>query len=480
MMTDEAAPNRYAGETVKLGPGGGRGGRDLIGGPIMRTLTLFAMPLLVTNILHSFAGTWSAVWVSRVLGPEALIAVVNTNVFLFMMMGAVMGVGAASGITIGQATGIGDRHMVKRVVGTAISFVMIAGTVMAAAGWVLAPWLLDLIDMPQAARADGIVFLRVTCLAMPGIFTFLFMMMMIRGTGDARIPFMFSLVWIGGSFLLVPLLLKGGLGIAPMGIAGAAAANVISVNVALGALVVYLYVTDNIIALRARDFRFFRIDPKLLRTLLSKGAPMGAEMIIVQGAYFVLLSMVNGYGVTVAAGYSAAAQLWTYVQMPAMALAASISAMAAQNIGAGRWDRVSRIALRGSLISMTATSVVAAAIYALGDWPLLLFLPDGGASLEVARDINYIVLWGWIVLAVTAALSAVVRANAAMIPPTIIFAVTMWLLRIPFAKLLQPVMGETAIWWSFPLGTISSALLAYGYYRWGRWRENALLVEKPA
>ena len=112
----------------------------------------------------------------------------------------------------------------------------------------------------------------------------------------------------------------------------------------------------------------------------------------------------------------------------------------------------------------------------MGDLPLRLFLPTGGESLLIAHQINSVVMWGWIMLAITNGLSAMVRANSAMLAPTIIYATTMWLFRVPFALSLLPLWGAWAIWWSFPLGTISSALLAFGYYRWGGWRKNKLMT----
>jgi Na+-driven multidrug efflux pump len=112
-------------------------------------------------------------------------------------------------------------------------------------------------------------------------------------------------------------------------------------------------------------------------------------------------------------------------------------------------------------------------VYALGDAPLRLFLPEGGEPLQIARTINNVVLWNWPILAITFGLFAVVRANGVMLPPAIIFAVTLWGLRLPFASLVQPVLGSAAIWWSFPLGTFACAALALTYYRWGGWRQHA-------
>jgi putative MATE family efflux protein len=450
--------------------------RSLLEGPITPSLLVFSLPLLTTNFMHSLSGTWGAVWVSHVLGPNALTAVVNANVFMFMMMGAVMGVGTAAGIAIGQAHGAGDQTAIRRVVGASVTFVAVVSLVIALVGYIEAPRVLDLMRMPEGARADAKVFLRVTCLSMPTIFTFLFFMMMMRGIGDARTPFRFSLLWIALSLALGPILLTGAFGFPRLGIAGVALGNLIANAISLAALLAYIYGRKLPIALRGADLAFLKPDPALLLMLVRRGAPMALETIIVQGAYFVLLAMVNTHGEATAAAYAGAAQLWGYVQMPAIALAASMSAMAAMNIGADQWDRVETIALRGCMLSVGLTTLTTLLVYGLGDIALKLFLPQGGEALAIARHINYIALWGWIVLSITSGLSAIVRANGAMLAPTIVFLVTMWILRVPFAAGLQPVLGVDAIWWSFPLGSLASAALAWAYFCWGGWRNNRLLV----
>ena len=444
--------------------------------PVAGTLVRFSLPLLATNTLGALSGSWGAIWVSHIIGPNALTAVVNANLFMGMMTGSIMGVGSAAGIAIGQALGLGDIAQVKRFTGNAITFVTVTSILIGVAGYIFAPNLLDLIHMPQAARDDAITYLRFTCLSMPPAFIYAFLMMMLRGAGDARTPFRFSLITIFLGMALGPLLLTGAYGFPRLGIAGAALAGLIANGVALLALVVYLYIRRHPLALRREDMHHFRPDFSLIWMLVTRGLPMAGENFIVQGAYFVLLSMVNAQGAATAAAYSGAAQLWGYVQMPSGAIAASMSAMAAMNIGAGRWDRVDRIALQGCMISGGFTLLAAGIVYSLGDLPLRLFLPAGGQALQIARTINEIVLWGWMMLAVTNGLSAMVRANSAMLAPTLIYATTMWVFRVPFAHFLLPVMGATAIWWSFPLGTISSAHLALAYYRWGGWRRNKLMV----
>lgn len=450
----------------------------LLEGPIGKTLMVFALPLLTTNFLHSISGTWGAILVSHTLGPGALTAVVNANVFMFMMMGIVMGVSGAAGIAVGQSRGAGDTQAIKQIVGTSISFIIGVSCLIALAGWLLAPAIVNLMRMPAPSVSDGIIYLRITCLTMPSIFTFIFLMMLMRGSGDAKTPFRFTLVWIGLNVILSPILLTGPFGLPKFGIAGVPLGSLIANLIALSALVLHIYRKDLVMALKGDELRYLKPDPALLMMLVKRGLPMGAETLFVQGAYFVLLTMVNSHGAATAAAYSGATQLWTFVQMPSMALAASMSAMAAMNIGAGRWDRVEEIALKGCLIAGSMTLFAAVLIHGLGDLPLKLFLPEGGEALSKAREINQIAIWGWIVLAVTSGLSAVVRANGATAAPTIIYAVTMWAFRVPFASQMQRWLGESAIWWSFPVGTISSALLAYLFFRYGKWRDNDLMLAR--
>ena len=458
------------------GPAHALAGR-FVDGPITPTLARFAAPLLATNLLHSLAGTWAALWAGQVLGPNALTAVATANVILYMVMGSAQGIGTAAAVAIGQSLGAGDAPAVKRVVGGAIGFVLVLASLLAALGWALAPAIVQGMGTPAAARDFAITHIRFTCLSMPSIFTYLVMMMLLRGTGDARTPFRFTLVWIGGSLLLAPVLLQGWGPLPALGIAGLGLAALLANALALGLLVLFTYLKGSPIALRGEDLRHFRPDPRLIRLLVQRGIPQALESVVVQGSYFTLLAMVNGYGATTAAAYAAAAQLWGYVQLPSNALAMAMTAMTAMNIGAGRWDRVAQIAWRGCALSFVIAASATALVYALGDWPLRLFVPAGGPVLAEAWRINLYALWGWVALSVTMGLFAIMRANGAMAAPMLIFAGTMWLMRVPFAWALQPWLGPAAIWLSFPFGTLGSAAVAWAWYRWGSWRRKGLMLD---
>jgi hypothetical protein len=106
-----------------------------------------------------------------------------------------MGIGTAAGVAIGQSLGAQDIQSVRRVVGSAVAFVALFSTLVAVVGFVLTPKILDWIDTPDEVRAYTLTHLRLTCISMPSVFTFIVMMMMLRGSGDARTPFFFALVY---------------------------------------------------------------------------------------------------------------------------------------------------------------------------------------------------------------------------------------------------------------------------------------------
>jgi putative MATE family efflux protein len=468
---------------ARPGMGGRHGGPDLTSGPIARTLITFALPVLGSNILQSLNGSANAFWVSRVLGEAGLTAANNANQIFFMMLGAAFGVTMAANILIGQAVGARDDAMAHRVVGTATTFFALISLGIGVAGGILTPHILDAMKTPLDARADAIAYLRVIFAAMPFVFFFNFVMMAQRGTGDSRTPFYFALLQVGLDIVLNPLLLMGVGPFPKMGIAGSATSTLIAQSVTLLLMVAHLYRKRSILVLRPAEWRLLIPDLKIIWTLVAKGTPMGVQMMVISLAAVTMLSFVNRYGVHTSAGYGAASQLWTYVQMPAMALGAACSSMAAQNVGAGRMDRVEHVARVGALFAILFTGTPILALELADPIVLQAFLPATSPSLPIAVHINHFVLWGFIPFGLAFILSGIVRATGAVWPPLFGMFVSLWIVRVPFAKALEPHLGADAIWLAFPVGSATTLLLATAYYfwnGWGSWRRARMLELTPS
>lgn len=451
--------------------------RNLTDGPIGKTLVLFALPLLVTNVLQSLSASVNALWVSHSLGEIALAATSNANLVLFFLLGAVFGASMATNILVAQAVGGGRISDAKRAIGTSVGFFSLLSVLVATAGFLFVRDILHALGTPPDALELAVAYLRTIFVALPFMYIFTFFTMTLRGAGDANTPFWFMLMSVALDAIFNPLLIMG-LGPFPrLGIAGAATATLVSQVVSLGAMLVYLYASKHFLRLRADELFYLKPDLTVLRSLIAKGLPMGMQMIVISASGLLMISLVNQHGSRSAAAYGVVTQLWNYVQMPALAIAAGCSSMTGQAVGAGLWGRVSGIARSGILVNLALTGTMVAVTLAFQPYILRLFLPNSDGAIEIAQRINWLATWSFPLFGITFVLFGVVRATGAVVPPLIILSVAMLLVRQPFAWLLSPQLGADAIWLSFPVGSCVSVLLAAIYYRRGRWREERMLEE---
>lgn len=450
------------------------GQRDLTSGPIAPTLLAFGLPTLGSSILQSLNGSINAVWVGRFLGEDALAATSNANIVMFLLTAFVFGFSMATSILVGQSFGRRDVDGARRVIGTATGAFVLISLVVAGTGWLLAPAILDLLATPPEAAPFALAYLRVIFLAMPPALVMVSWMMAMRGGGDAMTPLWFMILAVLLDSGLNPVLILG-LGPAPrMGIAGAATATVIANFTSLAALLAYVYRRDLPLRLRGAELAYLKPDRAVLRTIVLKGLPMGLQMIVISTSALALIGLVNREGVATTAAFGVAMQLWTYLQMPAMALGAAVSAMVAQNIGAGRWDRVSAITRSAVFfaVGITAGLVV---LLAVADRPALaLFLGGDSPALPIARHIQILATWSFLMFGVTLVLFGTVRANGAVIGPLIILFVGLVPVRLGFALGAYPWLAADALWLSFPVSSFANMTLAITFYLHGGWRKSRM------
>ena len=460
--------------------GGAPQRRDLTKGHIGRTLMLFALPTLGSNILQSLNGSINAVWVGRFLGESALAATSNANIIMFLTFGAVFGFGMAATVMIGQAIGRHDLDAARRAFGSAVGLVLGGALIMAILGWLFAPDILKLLATPGDAMPLALAYLRVIFLGIPASMLLVLLMMGLRGSGDAMTPFWFMILSVVLDAGLNPVFILG-LGPVPrMGIAGAATATLIANHVAAIGLLATLYIRDLPIRLRGRELRYLLPERDLMRTIVAKGLPMGAQMLVMSLGGLTMIGLVNRLGVDTAAAYGVSQQLWTYIQMPAMAIGAAVSAMAAQNIGAGAWDRVNGITRAGLLWNCVITGAMVGVVL-LFDRPVMaLFLGGESPAIPIARHIQLIASWNFVLFGMTMVIFATVRANGAVWAPLIALIVALYPIRIGFALGLEPLLGGDALWWSFPVGSAAALGLAAAYFRWGDWRKGAMIRPREA
>jgi putative MATE family efflux protein len=448
-------------------------------GPILRTLLVFSLPILGANVLQSLNASVNAIWVGHYLGESAFAATSNANLILFFLLGVVFGVGMATTIMVGQTLGAHDVPGARRVVGTGLGFFVVLSLLVALGGFAATPSMLRAMGTPHDALPFATDYLRIIFIALPAMYLYTFVMMTLRGAGDSRTPFAFMLVSVVLDIALNPLFIFG-LGPVPrMGIAGSAVATLIAQTVTLLALIAWLYRKKYFLCIHRDELRLLLPEPTLLRQLLLKGLPMGAQMIVISSSAIIMMSLVNRHGSQTTAAYGAAAQLWTYIQMPALAIGSAVSSMVAQNVGAKRWDRVGGIGRAGVLTNFLMTGTLVTIIYLFNRAALALFLGEDSSAIGIAQHLNHIVIWSFLLFGVTFVMFGVVRATGAVMLPLIVLVISMWLVRYPVAALLEPSWGADAIWWSFPISSLVSIGITTVYYRRGSWKKAHMLPPAP-
>ncbi len=444
-------------------------------GAIGKTLFLFSLPILAGNVLQSLNGSVNAIWVGHGLGEAALAATSNANTILFFLIGAVFGIGMAGTILVGQSIGAKNIDQAKRTIGTSLVFFIVLSVAIAVLGLYLSEPLMAWMRMPAESKPLAVAYLRIIFLGIPFIYVLTFISMTLRGAGDARTPFIFLAMNVVLDIALNPLFIFGLGPIPAMGIRGSSTASLIATSLTLFALIAYLYRSKHFLRIQRHESHYLKIDREILKALVAKGLPMGLQMIVMSLSMLVMISLVNSFGAHTTAAYGACFQLWNYIQMPSLAVGMAASSMAAQNVGAQRWDRVNRIALTGVGFNFLLTGSLVVLIYLFNRGALNLFLPATGGAIDIAQHINHVVVWSFVFFGISFVLAGVVRSTGAVIPPLIILVIALWLVRIPFAYGLVSAWGADAIWWSFPLGSVVSMTLSAAYYRWGGWRKARML-----
>jgi putative MATE family efflux protein len=454
--------------------------RSLTEGSISHRLFEFALPILLGNVLQSLNGSVNSFWVGKYLGEAALTATSNANTILFLLLSAVFGASMAATILIGQHLGARRMQDAKRVVGTSASFSLLVSFGMSSLGFLFCKPLLAAMSTPPDALALAVIYMRVIFLALPFLCLVTFVMSVLRGAGDAKTPLYFMLLSVGLDIVLNPILIFGFGPVPALGIMGSSLATLIAQAISLTALLTYLYKRNHTLVLHGDELKLLRMDFRIVGTLISKGVPMALQMVVMSFSMVLMITLVNRYGIHTAAAFGAAMQVWSYVQMPAFAINMAVSSMAAQNVGAQMWDRVASIARVGLVFNLILTGSLVMLIQVFAHFALGLFLPADSVALDVAVHMNRIASWSFIFFALSVVFFGVVRATGAVVVPLLIMVFSLLLVRFPVAYFLLDTLQADAIWWSFPISSILSLILAALYYKHGKWREARMISPAAA
>ncbi|PHF61507.1 MATE family efflux transporter [Bacillus wiedmannii] len=434
--------------------------------PIWKSMSMFLVPLLLSNVLQSIGQLFGMVVVGRWLGVNDLAAISAFFPLFFLLVSFVIGIGSGSSILIGQAFGAKNEDRLKAIVGTTLTFTFIIGVVLAIIGSIFAMDIMRLMGTPENIIDISVHYARILFISMPVLFLYFAYTTFMRGTGDSKTPFYFLLVSTALNMILLPILIFGWLGAPKLDVYGAAYASVISTVITFIVMLVYLKKKNHPLQLDSTVRKYLRMDRELLKLLLRLGIPASINMILVSLSEIAVIAFVNRYGSDATAAYGVVNQVASYVQMPAVSLGITVSIFAAQSIGANQFDRLQKVVKAGIIMNYVIGGVLISLIYLFSRDILSLFLTSQ-TTIEIAHSLVMITLWSYLIFGHAQIISATMRASGTVLWPTVIGVVSIWLVEVPVAYYLSyhTSLGIEGIWIGYPAAFIVSLILQYAYYK---------------
>jgi putative MATE family efflux protein len=432
--------------------------------PIWRMLLVFLIPLMLSNVLQSLSSTASTIYIGRLVGVDALAAVSAIFPVLFLLLSFMIGIASGSTVLIGQAYGAQDPHKVKQVAGTTLAMTVLLSLLVAAFGAIFSEQLLALMGTPANILATSASYSRVVFLSMPVLFVYIIYTTFLRGTGDARTPFITLIAGTVLTLAFTPVCILGWFGLPAMGTNGAAIGSLIANFLATVGLLVYLSRTGNPLAIDGELLSDIRFRWNLVRTIVRIGVPTGLNIIMVSLSEIAVISFVNHFGSNATAAYGAVNQVVSYVQFPAISIGIAASIFGSQAIGAQRLDRIPSI-VRSAVVMNYVIEGVLIGIGYLFSWHLVsLFITDPG-TVAMAQRLLHITLWSYAIFGNARVLSNIMLSSGTVLWPTLISIASIWAVEVPVAYFLMQRIGLEGVWYGYPAAFVAGLIMQLLYYK---------------
>ena len=431
---------------------------------LWRVYLAFLVPMIISNILQALSGTVNNIYLGQLLGVGAMASVSAFFPVLFFLISFMIGLGAGASVLIGQAWGAREPERVKAVAGTTLTIGLCAGLLVAIFGGTFTEPMLRALGTPADILPGATAYARIVLLAAPGLFLFLLVTSMLRGVGDTKTPLKTLLISTAVGLLVTPALILGWGGLPQMGVASGAYAAVASYLIALGWTAWYLRRKHHVLAPDAAFLKHLRFDRTIAAKVLRIGLPTAVSMITISLSEIAVLFLVNTHGSQATAAYGAVNQIVSYVQFPAISIAITASILGAQAIGAGRGQTLGKIARTGIVMNLVLTGSLVLLGYLFSRHMLGLFITDA-AVVELAQTLLHIMLWSSVIMGMSMVLSGLMRASGTVLVPTLITVLSIGLVQVPVAWVLNSRYGINGIWAAYPVAFLAMLAMQSTYYQ---------------
>ena len=339
---------------------------DMCNGPILKKMLLFALPLMCSSILQLLFNAVDVIVVGKYVGDNALAAVGSNSSLIHLFVNFFVGLSIGANVLVSNYFGAKQERHLSETVHTAMAISIVSGVVLAIIGVIFSPAILRLMQTPEEVLPLAAVYLRVYFVGMPVLMIYNFGAAILRAIGDTRRPLYYLIV---AGILNVTLNLFFVI-VLHWGVFGVGFATVISQVVSAGLVLRCLMMETGGIRVEIKKIRF-HMDK--MKKIFQIGMPAGIQSILFSLSNVLIQSAVNSFGATVVAGNSAAANIEGFVYMAMNAFYQANISFTGQNMGAGKYKRLTRILLTAQGCVIVVGLLAGGACYIAGPTLLTLY-----------------------------------------------------------------------------------------------------------
>lgn len=446
--------------------------KDLTVGSPGKALVMFTIPLFVSVMFQQMYNIADSVIAGKFAGEDALAAIGASYPITMIFMAVAVGCQIGCSVVISKHFGSGNMQMTK----TCTSTSLIAGTALSAvltvAGVLFSGVFMQLVQTPENIFDDGCVYLMIYT----GGFVFLFLYNIVTGIfnslGDSKTPLYLLIASSVGNIILdcifiIPL---------KMGVAGAAWATFAAQGAACILALALLF--RRLKSMQISGGRLFSV--RALAEIGKVAVPSVLQQSFVSVGNLFIQYMVNSFDSSaIVAGYSAAIKLNTFAITSFTTIGNGMSSFTAQNIGAGKPERIKRGFRSVLIFGMAAAAVFFLLFFILSEGLLSLFMNDESSQLAMDTGVTFlrIVSPFYFVVCLKLLCDGVLRGSESM-GCFMAATFTDLILRVILAAILKGFMGVDGIWTSWPIAWTIATIMSFVFYKSGIWSRKLKAAEK--
>lgn len=343
--------------------------KNLTNGSVLKNIAYFSLPYLLSYFLQTLYGLADLFIIGQFEGVASTTAVSIGSQVMHMLTVMIVGLAMGSTVCIGQAVGAGDKKHASAAIGNTVTLFMLLSVVITALLLALVSPIVSVMSTPAEAADGTRAYLTICFIGIPFITAYNIISSIFRGLGDSKSPMIFIAVACAANIALDYIFI-GAMGLGP---AGAALGTTLSQAISVVFSLVVILRRKSGISLERRDLHPQR---DTMGRLLRIGVPVAAQDGLIQIAFIVITVIANRRGLDAAAAVGIVEKIISFVFLVPSSMLSTVSALCAQNIGAGKQARAEQTLRYAVIIAVSFGIIIALLTQFISEQAVGLFTPD--------------------------------------------------------------------------------------------------------